>query len=131
LTYRYIGRKLKKRQERTYWIQGINAACREYHIQYNTFIHALTLPEVHIDLDRKMLSTLAINEPLSFKAIVDTVKEYGDVKEKHYHENGYITSSVVTNYLPVTAAGLAKKLAIIKSQQLQQHQRPAQIQQHG
>ena len=72
LTYRYVGRKLKKREYRALWIVRINAAVREEGLTYSAFISMLK--EKGIDLDRKVLADLAMNEPASFKAIVASVK---------------------------------------------------------
>ena len=72
LTYRYVGRKLKKREYRALWIVRINAAVREEGLTYSAFISKLK--EKGIDLDRKVLADLAMNEPASFKAIVASVK---------------------------------------------------------
>lgn len=67
--YAYIGRKLKKRQYRALWIQRINAAARLHGLTYSTLINGLNKAE--IEVDRKMLADLAINEPTAFKALVD------------------------------------------------------------
>ena len=72
LTYSYVGRKLKKREFRTLWIARINAAVREEGMIYSEFIHKIT--EKGIDLNRKMLADLAMNEPAAFKALVASVK---------------------------------------------------------
>jgi large subunit ribosomal protein L20 len=72
LTYSYVGRKLKKREYRALWIARINAAVREEGLTYSTFIHKLN--EKGIALDRKVLADLAMNEPASFKALVEKVK---------------------------------------------------------
>ena len=72
LTYKYVGRKLKKREYRTLWIARINAAVREQGLTYSQFIHLLN--EKDITLDRKILADLAMNEPESFKALLDSVK---------------------------------------------------------
>ncbi len=64
----YIGRKLKKRDYRTLWIGRLNAALRLRGLQYSRFIYALTRKRVEIN--RKMLSELAINEPKVFDAVV-------------------------------------------------------------
>ncbi len=69
LQYAYIGRKLKKRNFRALWIQRINAGCREYGITYSRFINGLL--KAGIEIDRKVLSDLAIHEPAAFKALVD------------------------------------------------------------
>jgi large subunit ribosomal protein L20 len=72
LTYRFVGRKLKKREYRTLWIARINAAVRTEGITYSEFIHKLNLKG--ITLDRKVLADLAMNEPESFKQLVISVK---------------------------------------------------------
>lgn len=72
LTYRYVGRKLKKREYRRLWIARINAAVREEGLTYSEFINMLKVKAV--DLDRKVLADLAMNEPASFKQLVESVK---------------------------------------------------------
>ena len=72
LTYKYVGRKLKKREYRTLWIARINAAVREEGLTYSVFINKLT--EKGITLDRKILADLAMNEPESFKQLIASVK---------------------------------------------------------
>lgn len=72
LTYSYVGRKLKKREYRRLWIARINAAVRAEGITYSEFIHLLT--QKGITLDRKVLADLAMNEPESFKSLVNSVK---------------------------------------------------------
>ena len=69
LQHNYIGRKLKKRNFRALWIQRINAACREHGVTYSRFISGLQ--KAGIDIDRKVLSDLAIHDPAAFKALVD------------------------------------------------------------
>lgn len=70
--YKFVGRKLKKREYRSLWIVRINAAVREEGMSYSTFIGALAAKG--IDLNRKVLADLAMNEPDSFKALVAQVK---------------------------------------------------------
>lgn len=72
LYYSYIHRKEKKRNFRRLWITRINAACRNLGIKYSQFIHKLK--ELNININRKMLAYLAVNEPESFEKIVNTVK---------------------------------------------------------
>jgi large subunit ribosomal protein L20 len=72
LTYSYVGRKLKKREYRTLWIARINAAVREEGMTYSEFIHKLSAK--NIDLNRKVLADLAMNEPETFKNLVASVK---------------------------------------------------------
>ena len=71
-TYAYVGRKLKKREYRGLWIARINAAVRAEGITYSVFIHKLAAK--NIDLNRKVLADLAMNEPETFKKLVDSVK---------------------------------------------------------
>ena len=72
LTYKYVGRKLKKREYRTLWIARINAAVREEGLTYSQFIHLLN--EKGVGLDRKILADIAMNEPETFKQIIASVK---------------------------------------------------------
>jgi large subunit ribosomal protein L20 len=72
LTYRYVGRKLKKREYRALWIARINAAVRAEGLTYSRFIHLLN--EKGVTLDRKMLADIAMNEPDAFKQLIASVK---------------------------------------------------------
>lgn len=72
LTYSYVGRKLKKREYRTLWIARINAAVREEGLTYSVFMNLLS--QKGITLDRKVLADLAMNEPASFKKLIESVK---------------------------------------------------------
>lgn len=72
MTYSYVGRKLKKREYRQLWIARINAAVREEGITYSEFIDKLN--KKGLDLNRKVLADLAMNNPESFKALVNSVK---------------------------------------------------------
>ena len=72
MTYSYVGRKVKKRDYRQLWIARINAAVRAEGITYSEFIHKLS--QKGITLDRKVLADLAMNEPASFTALVQSVK---------------------------------------------------------
>ena len=72
LTYRYVGRKLKKREYRALWIARINAAVRAEGLTYSRFIHLLN--EKGITLDRKILADLAMNEPEAFAKLIASVK---------------------------------------------------------
>jgi len=66
--YAYEGRKQRKRDFRSLWIQRINAGAREHGLSYSQLIHGLRLAE--IDLDRKVLADLAATEPDAFAAVV-------------------------------------------------------------
>jgi large subunit ribosomal protein L20 len=72
MTYSYVGRKLKKREYRQLWIARINAAVREEGLTYSQLIDRLN--KKGIELNRKVLADLAMNEPESFKALVNSVK---------------------------------------------------------
>ena len=73
LTYAYIGRKQRKRDFRRLWIMRINAACKANGINYSRFMHGLKLSG--INLNRKMLSEIAIHEPDAFTQLVGTAKK--------------------------------------------------------
>ena len=70
--YAYIGRKQKKRDFRALWITRINAAARLNDISYSKLMHGLKLADVEIN--RKMLSEMAISEPEAFTALVEVAK---------------------------------------------------------
>ena len=72
LQYAYRDRRNKKRDFRGLWIQRINAAVREHGLTYSQFMHGMKL--AGIDLDRKVLSDLAIREPEAFAAVVAQAK---------------------------------------------------------
>ena len=72
LTYAYVGRKLKKREYRSLWIQRINAAARLEGMSYSQLMGAIH--KAGIEINRKTLANLAMNNPEAFKAIVDKVK---------------------------------------------------------
>jgi len=72
--YAYEHRKLKKRSFRALWITRLSAALRQRGISYNRFIPALI--GAGIELNRKMLSELAISDPAAFDAIVEKVKPH-------------------------------------------------------
>jgi large subunit ribosomal protein L20 len=72
MQYATRDRKAKKRVFRALWIQRLNAAVREFGLTYSRFIAGLA--KAGVEIDRKVLSELAIREPEAFKAIVDKVK---------------------------------------------------------
>jgi large subunit ribosomal protein L20 len=72
LTYAYRDRRTKKRDLRGLWITRINAAARENGTTYGKFIAALK--NAKVELDRKVLSELAVSEPKAFTEIVKSVK---------------------------------------------------------
>ncbi len=72
LLYAYKDRKTKKRNFRALWIQRINAAVRMYDMSYSQFMGKLH--KTGIELNRKALADLAMNNPEAFKAVVEAVK---------------------------------------------------------
>lgn len=76
--YAYRDRRQKKREFRKLWIVRINAACRENEISYSRFIEGLN--KAGIEVNRKMLSEIAINDPKAFSELVKVAKS-GKVKE--------------------------------------------------
>lgn len=72
LQFSYRDRKVKKRDFRRLWVQRINAGVRQYGMSYSQFIGKLKAN--NIELDRKVLADLAMNQPEAFKAVVDEVK---------------------------------------------------------
>ena len=71
--YAYRDRKVKKRNFRALWIQRINAAVRAEGLTYSQFIHGTKL--ANIELDRKVMADLAMNEEAAFKSIIKQAKD--------------------------------------------------------
>jgi large subunit ribosomal protein L20 len=69
----YRDRKARKRTFRALWVVRINAAVRSFDMTYSRFIEAMT--KAKIDIDRKILADLAVNEPQAFAAIVQSLKK--------------------------------------------------------
>ena len=72
LRYAYIGRKQKKRDFRRLWIARINAAARMNGLNYSNFMHGLKL--ANIEINRKVLSDIAVNDPEGFAALAEKAK---------------------------------------------------------
>ena len=72
-SHAYVGRKQKKRQYRRLWTVRINAACRLQEMNYSTFMHGLKL--ANIEINRKMLSEMAIHDETAFASLVGKAKE--------------------------------------------------------
>jgi len=70
--YAYIGRKQKKRNFRQLWITRISAGCRANGVNYSTFMNGLK--KAGVELNRKMLSEIAIADPAAFTALVERAK---------------------------------------------------------
>ncbi|MBX2815268.1 MAG: 50S ribosomal protein L20 [Saprospiraceae bacterium] len=71
-SYAYRDRRNKKREFRRLWIARINAGVRQHGMNYSNFMHLLA--EKNVDLNRKVLADLAMNEPEVFAAVVDHVR---------------------------------------------------------
>lgn len=72
LQFAYRDRRVRKRNFRSLWIQRINAAARQHGMTYGNFVHGLRLAQV--ELDRKVLAELAVNEEKGFEALVEQAK---------------------------------------------------------
>ncbi len=72
LLYGYTGRKLKKREYRSLWIVRIGASCRAAEISYSKFMNGLK--KAGIDLNRKILADMALNDPAAFSNLVAQAK---------------------------------------------------------
>ncbi|MCL2333123.1 MAG: 50S ribosomal protein L20 [Actinomycetia bacterium] len=72
LQYAYRDRRNKKREIRRLWIARINAACRSNDLSYSRFIDGLN--KAGVDLNRKVLSEIAISDPATFSKLVETAK---------------------------------------------------------
>ena len=73
LYYQYVHRRLRKRQMRRLWIARINAAVRNYGLNYSKSIHGLQ--KAGVELDRKVLADIAVRDPEAFKQLVEKAKE--------------------------------------------------------
>jgi large subunit ribosomal protein L20 len=73
LKFAYVGRRQKKRQFRSLWIVRINAAAKQNGISYSQLIHGLKV--AGIELDRKILADLAVNDAAGFSALVKAAKQ--------------------------------------------------------
>ena len=80
LTSSYAGRKERKRQFRQLWIARINAAARLNGLSYSKFMYGLKL--ANVDMNRKMLAEIAVNDAKDFKALCDVVKKAIDKEAK-------------------------------------------------
>jgi len=78
LQYAYRDRRVKKRIVRRDWIHCMNAALREMNLNYSRFAYGMQ--RSNIELDRKILAELAVNEPFSFKSVVSEMDKQFDLK---------------------------------------------------
>ncbi|MBP9817946.1 50S ribosomal protein L20 [Candidatus Shapirobacteria bacterium] len=72
--YAYNGRRIRRRDIRKLWIIRLNAALKPFEVRYSVFIKLLK--DAKIDLNRKMLSELAIHDPVAFKTVVTTATSF-------------------------------------------------------
>ncbi|MGL2436322.1 50S ribosomal protein L20 [Helicobacter pylori] len=72
--YAFRDRKQKKREFRSLWVVRINAACRMRNTSYSHFMHALKVAGV--ELDRKVLADMAMNDMQAFESVLESVKEH-------------------------------------------------------
>ena len=79
LQYAYRDRRTKKREIRRLWITRINAAARTNGLSYSVFMNGLK--NAGVELDRKVLSDMAINDPQAFAALAEIAKEATSVKQ--------------------------------------------------
>ncbi len=103
--YAFRDRRQNKRNFRKLWIQRINAACRENDISYSKFINGLT--KANIEVNRKMLSEIAIDDPASFTELVNVAKSALDgkvVTKKTTSKEEKVTAE--TDYSKMTVAEL-------------------------
>lgn len=106
--YAFRDRKQNKRNFRKLWITRINAACRENDISYSKFINGLT--KAGIEINRKMLSEMAIDDAKSFTALVETAKKAlnGEVKSIKKSESKKVETKKVDNEDDLSKKSLAE-----------------------
>lgn len=74
LSHQFRDRKMKKRDARKLWIVKLNAGAREYGLPYNKLVRGLA--EAKVEVNRKVLADMAVNEPLSFRALAEVAKVF-------------------------------------------------------
>ena len=92
----YKDRKRRPREYRKQWIMAINAGVREHQVSYSRFIYGLN--RSNLTINRKILANLAINEPFTFKAIVDEIKAQNNLELIHKEDMEFI-EAINRNYL--------------------------------
>ena len=112
--YAFRDRKQNKRNFRKLWITRINAACRENDISYSKFINGLT--KAGIEINRKMLSEMAIDDAKSFTALVETAKKAlnGEVNSAKKVESKKVEAKKVDNEADLSKKTLAELKEIAK-----------------
>ena len=114
--YAFRDRKQKKRDFRKLWITRINAACRQNEISYSRFIEGLT--KAGVEVNRKMLSEIAINDPKAFAELVKTAKD---------GKAGKITraTEVAGKEVTIGVAKKATKKEEVKEEKVEKAEKPA------
>ena len=112
--YAFRDRKQNKRNFRKLWITRINAACRENDISYSKFINGLT--KAGIEINRKMLSEMAIDDAKSFTALVETAKKAlnGEVNSAKKVESKKVETKNTDNEADLSKKTLAELKEIAK-----------------
>ena len=108
LSYAYRDRRQKKRDFRKLWITRINAACRQNDISYSKFINGLD--KAGVEVNRKMLSEVAIADPKAFTNLVNTAKAALEGKTVEVKETKKETKEETKDFSKLTVAEL-KELA--------------------
>lgn len=108
----YVGRRAKKGDFRRLWITRISAACKANDTSYSVFMHGLSL--AHVQLNRKMLSEIAISDPAQFTALVNLAnKALGEAARTHTQPS----AAAVTKVAPLAGTLPAKqKVKTVKAQ---------------
>ncbi len=92
----YKDRRRRPREYRKQWIMSINGGVREHQVSYSRFIYGLN--RSNMSINRKILANLAMNEPYTFKAIVDEIKVQKDLQLLHKDDMDFI-DALDKNYL--------------------------------
>ena len=108
LSYAYRDRRQKKRDFRKLWITRINAACRNNDISYSKFINGLA--KAGVEVNRKMLSEVAINDPAAFTALVNVAKNALEGKTVEVKETKKVVKEETKDFSKLTVSEL-KELA--------------------
>ena len=104
--FAYRDRRQRRRNYRREWIQTISAATREHGLPYSRFANAL-VKQSNIELDRKILANLALNEPYSFKTVIDEVRLQSGLAE-HFRRKPVIDQMTAVSFDEALSKGLLK-----------------------